>query len=222
MEQINEKVSELLALEALKPTTTQILWSLLVTLMLACILWGTYKLANTPKTYRPQFAATLVSLAIISTVLMDLIQSNLALSLGMLGSLSIVRFRTTIHDPRDIGFIFWSMAIGLSAATGCWLLGFVGSIVMAVFMIVSAKRQNISEEMMLVVRGSCANLGNIGAIIDTKCQNNKVKAKNVLSDSFELVYEVTMPTEESDNLIGMLFTLEGIDSVNLLVENNAR
>lgn len=90
--------------------------------------------------------AALLFAAIMSTILMDLIQSNLALSLGMLGSLSIVRFRTNIKDPRDIGFIFWAMAIGIASATQSYLIGIIGSVVLGAVMIITknVEKQNVS------------------------------------------------------------------------------
>lgn len=126
MEQFNEMVNSLLGNPMPQPDTAAILMSLLTALAFSAIIWLVYRLSNTPATYQPRFAATLVSLAILSTILMDLIQSNLALSLGMLGSLSIVRFRTNIKDPRDIGYIFWAMAAGLASSTGCYLIGIAG------------------------------------------------------------------------------------------------
>ncbi len=221
MENLNEKIQEVLALTAMRPDTRGVLLSLAVALGLTVLLWAAYRLANTEATYQPHFAATLVSLALLSTVLMDMIQSNLALSLGMLGSLSIVRFRTTIKDPRDIGFIFWSMAIGLAAATGCYTIGLAGSLVIGVFLIVSARRSSVPNDMMLVVRGSHTDLGEVGALVEQTCLRQQVKAKNVMEDSFELVYEVRIPLEHSDALIGQLFGLKGIDSVNLLAETKA-
>ena len=102
MEKFNDTVNELLGTVLPTPSTAEILISLASALLLCAVLWLTYRFANTAASYEPKFAATLISLALITTILMDLIQSNLALSLGMLGSLSIVRFRTNIRDPRDI------------------------------------------------------------------------------------------------------------------------
>ncbi len=150
---------------------------------------------------------------------MDLIQSNLALSLGMLGSLSIVRFRTNLTDPRDIGFVFWSMAVGLSASTGCYLLGFAGSIVVGVLMVITGRFSVPQNDMMLVIRGSETDISTIGCIVGQFCSRFRVKAKNIMAESFELVYEVRIPMETSDGMIRQLFELEGIDSVNLLSEN---
>ncbi len=221
MEIWNEKITELLALMTQRPNLTQILLSLLVALGFTLWLWLCYRLANHASTYRPQFAATLVSLALISTILMDLIQSNLALSLGMLGSLSIVRFRTNIHDPRDIGFIFWSMAIGLAAATESYLLGLVGSLVLGLFLIFSGRSSTAPNEMMLVVRGSDTDLNAVACLLASSCDRHQLKAKNVMTDSFELVYEVQLPGSNSDTLIRRIFDLGGVDSVNLLAQTNA-
>lgn len=221
IDEVNEKIFEILNLMALKPTTAQIFATLVVSIGLTALLLISYRMANTKATYQPRFAATLASLALLSTILMDLVQSNLALSLGMLGSLSIVRFRTTIKDPRDIGFIFWSMAVGLAASTGNYLIGVVGSLILGILMIFTGKRSSQPGDMMLVVRGSSTDLSTIGTIVEQECVRHAVKAKNVLSDSFELVYEVRLPMLSSDLLIHRLFELEGIDCVNLLAENKA-
>lgn len=216
MDQFNSLVTNILHTDLPQSDTTQVLVSLGAAMLFSLILWGTYRFANTSASYQPRFAVTLVALALLSTVIMNLIQFNLALSLGMLGSFSIVRFRTNIRDPRDMGFIFWSMAIGLASSTGCYLIGLSGSLVLSAFMLATRKRSSSPDEMMLVIRGSVADPGKIQSIVEKGCAHCKVKAKNMLSDSFELVYEVRVMTAESDGMIRSLFDLGGIDSVNLL------
>ena len=216
MDIVNKKMMELLTLMSMRPSTAQIILSLAVALGLAIMMWFAYRKANTKTTYQPRFAVTLISLALLSTILMDLIQSNLALSLGMLGSLSIVRFRTNIKDPRDIGFIFWAMSIGLAASTESYVIGLVGSIVVGVCMILTAHRTDPASDMLLVVRGSQTDLDHIGKIVTDDCTRSQVKAKNIMSDSFELVYDVSIPMQHSNAMIQKLFDLQGIDTVNLL------
>lgn len=216
MEKFNDTVNELLGTVLPTPSTAEILISLASALLLCAVLWLTYRFANTAASYEPKFAATLISLALITTILMDLIQSNLALSLGMLGSLSIVRFRTNIRDPRDIGFIFWSMAIGLSASTGHYFIGLTGSLILSVCLLASRKNSTALEDMLLVIRGSNTDISSIHSIVKEDCAKSTVKAKNILSDSYELVYQVRIPVEESDSMIQGLFHLAGVDSVNLL------
>ncbi len=218
-QQLEETMQALAHAVSIKPDGIMIWISLLVALLFASILWLTYRFSNTKQTYQSKFAATLVALAIISTILMDLIQTNLALSLGMIGSLSIVRFRTNIRDPRDIGFIFWSMAIGIASATQSYLIGCVGSAVLASVMLFTKNKENEYCHLLLVVRGSNTDLDRIQEIVVHSTKTNLIKAKNILSDSFELVYEVQIPEENGNRVIENIFELGGIDSVNLLAQN---
>ena len=196
-----------------------ILLSLLVTMLLSGILYATYKFSFTSLNYNKKFNITLMMISFISTILMDLIQSNLALSLGMLGSLSIVRFRTNIKDSRDIGFILWSMAIGIASSTGNYFIGIIGSLIMAIFMITTSKTLKTGDSLLLVVRGQDADIKLIESIINESKGTNKIKAKNILSDSFELVYEIKVPENEDNKIINKLLTLNGIDGVNILAPN---
>lgn len=215
-EQFQENMDQLLSLITSKPDTKSIIGSLITAVLLSALMWGTYRLANKGKGYSSRFGVTLISLALISTVLMDLIQSNLALSLGMLGSLSIVRFRTNIRDPRDIGFIFWSMAIGIAAATGSHFIGGAGSLILAGIMLATRRSAVNDQSMLLVVRGSCTDIDMIQDVVNQLAGTSAVKAKNILTDSFELVYEVSIAQSEENRMIDRLFGLNGIDSVNLL------
>lgn len=220
MEEFNNTINKLLGNVLPQPNTMEILISLAVALLFSFILWATYRLSNTKATYQPRFAATLIALSLLSTILMDLIQSNLALSLGMLGSLSIVRFRTNIKDTRDIGYIFWSMAVGLAASTGCYLIGGIGSLLLGLLMLVTKKSATATDEMMFVIRGSNTDMDAINTLVQRECIRSTVKAKNVLSDSYEIVYQVRVSQDESNPMIRNLFDLGGVDSVNLLAGNN--
>lgn len=211
-----EKMNQLMEAVSRDLGTEGIMITLGLAALFAAILWIAYRFAHTRETYEPKFAVTLVILAFVSTILMDLIQTNLALSLGMLGSLSIVRFRTNIRDPRDIGFIIWSMAIGIAAATQNFLIGFVGSVILAAVMIMAKGSEEKAKQMLLVVRGSGADLDRIQVVVDRMEGKNTIKAKNILSDSFELVYEVRISDAESNGVIENIFEVGGIDSVNLL------
>ena len=220
MEEFNDTINNLLGTVLPQPNTMEILISLAAALLFSLVLWTTYRLSNTRATYQPRFATTLISLSLLSTILMDLIQSNLTLSLGMLGSLSIVRFRTNIKDTRDIGYVFWSMAIGLSASTGCYLIGGIGSLLLMLLMLSTKKSATASNEMVLVIRGSNTDMNAINSLVQRECMHSAVKAKNILSDSYEIVYQVRVSQDDSNPMIQNLFDLGGVDSVNLLAENN--
>lgn len=215
----NQELSKILTSIENSQSHEGIIISLLVTMGLCAIIYTTYKLSYNSINYNKKFNITLVMLAFISTILMDLIQSNLALSLGMLGSLSIARFRTTVKDTRDIGFIFWSMAIGISSSTGNYFIGLIGSIIMSVFMIVTSKLFKTGDMLLLVIRGKTSNIGEIQSIINKINKSNKVKAKNINSDSYELVYEIKSHNNEDDEIINRVLNLDGVDSVNILAPN---
>ena len=218
MEEFNALFKNFVAAGYSQPTDYQILISLVAALGMTCIMWAAYRLSNTEDSYQPKFATTLVALTLVSTILMDLIRSNLALSLGMLGSMSIIRFRTNIQDPRDIGFIFWSVSLGLAAATECYLIGIAGSLLLGVFMITTAPKNKNERTLLLVVRGSSTNLDGLQVILNNYCVLTSLKAKNILADSYELVYQVDINLAQSNRMIQEIFTLGGVDSVNLLAE----
>lgn len=211
----NDMMAKLMSTAGHEMTTVTMIRTLVFAAFLAMLLFITYKIAHSHGSYQPKFAVTLVIMAFVSTILMDLIQSNFALSLGMLGSLSIVRFRTNIKDPRDIGFIIWAMAIGLTAATMSFIAGLLGSVILATLMIVTKKDEDVLDDKLLVVRGSVSDLDRIQMIVDS-IGSSKIRAKNILSDSFELVYEVRISDENSNKIIKNIFEIGGIDAVNLL------
>lgn len=202
-----------------KPGNSEILFSLLVAFAFSIVMWTAYRISHDKKSYQSEFGVTIIVLALISTVLMDLIRSNLALSLGMLGSLSIVRFRTNVKDFRDIGFIFWSMAIGIASATESYVIGIIGSAFLFIIMVTTKPQCKAFQKMLLVIRGSNVNLDSVQAIVATLPRKNNIKAKNVLSDSFELVYEVELRDKDTNYIVDELFNLDGIDSVNVLAQN---
>lgn len=221
MNEMNEALTKLFSVSIAIPDQRQVMLGLFVTLAFSMIMWGTYRIVNTEESYDVRFATTLLILALISTVLMDLIRSNIALSLGMLGSLSIIRFRTNVKDPRDMGFIFWSMAIGLSVATESYLLGAVFCLLLGSILILTRRKSTDGMDMMLIIRGSQTEGETIGQILDQTCEKAVVKAKNSLTDSFEYVYKIKVPLQNSDILIRRLFEQKGVDTVNLLSEKSS-
>ena len=92
---------------------------------------------------------------------------------------------------------------------------------MCVCMLVTRKRANTADDMMLVIRGSHTDIDRIHALVEHGCISQVVKAKNILSDSYELVYEVHISNMQSNQMIHRLFELQGVDSVNFLAEQRA-
>ncbi|AMN34606.1 TPA: DUF4956 domain-containing protein [Clostridium perfringens] len=215
----NFNINDLTSLVQHAKNPNVILKTIFISLIFSTIIYFTYKASYDTLNYNKKFNTTLIMITFITTVLMELVQINLAVSLGMLGSLSLVRFRTNVKDTRDIGFIFWSIFAGLASATGAIFLCGVSSIILSILMITTSKLRLKDNKLLLVIRGQNVNLNNIEEIFLKEKIKTNIKAKNILSDSFELVYEINTSKSKENLLIDNLINFKGIDSVNLLVPN---
>lgn len=215
----NFNINDLTSLIQHAKNPNVILKTIFISLIFSAIIYFTYKVSYDTLNYNRKFNITLIMITFITTVLMELVQINLAVSLGMLGSLSLVRFRTNVKDTRDIGFIFWSIFVGLASATGAIFLCGVSSIILSILMITTSKLRLKDNKLLLVIRGQNVNLNNIEEIFSKEKIKTNIKAKNILSDSFELVYEINTSKSKENLLIDNLINFKGIDSVNLLVPN---
>lgn len=192
-----------------------ILISLLFTIFLVAIMVITYKLCQDPLSYNRKFNITLMMLSFISTVLLSLIQKYPLLSLGVLGSLSICRIRTNTKDPRDIGFIFWALSIGISSAVGEFTIGIISTLILSILMVILSRRIKRKDILTMVVRGSKDQIANVQEIF-YQIPSSTIQAKNLFTDSFELVYKLKLPPQEGEKLLLILNDMHGVDSVNVL------
>lgn len=197
-------------------TGLDVLIGLGFTALLTTMMFITFKKSRPSISYDEKFNVTLAMIALMSTIIMQMVQTNIALSVGIMGSLSIVRFRTNTKDPRDLGFVFWAMGIGLSAATNNYLIGTVGSILMSIFIIMTSSAKNSSNSMLVIIRGSKANVALITATVLHDVPNARIKAENLLENSFEVVYEIRTTHDVQHRLLNKLKTIDGVDTVNML------
>lgn len=189
--------------------------SLLFTLCVAGIMALTYRFCNNALTYNRKFSAALVMLAFISTVLMTLIQGNPMFSLGVLGSLSICRIRMNTKDPRDLGFVFWAVSIGIASSMGAYFAALSSSTVLCLILVISSRITRKSKASMIVVRGEKKQIDNVQKIFHSM-RGISVQSKNIFEESFELVYELHVKTKEEEQLVAKLGEMEGIHGVNVL------
>ncbi len=196
-------------------TGTHLLMSLAITLCIGLFLMGIYRLCHDSLTYNKKFNVTLLMLSMITTVLLALIQNNPLLSLGVLGSLSICRIRTNTKDPRDLGFVFWALAIGISSAVGAFSIMIISSLFIGVIMVVLNHNKKRKHTLLMIVRGEKPQLTNVQNLFN-QVAGSSVQSKNVFSETFELVYEVQEKNLEKFDLLAKLNELEGIRGVNVL------
>ena len=169
--------------------------------------------------YSSGFGVTLLALTMITTLVILAVTSNVVLSLGMVGALSIVRFRTAIKEPLDIAFLFWAIAVGIVLAAGMIPLAVIGSVVIGVILLVFVNRKENSEPYILVVQ--CDGSQSEAAAREFLERNTKrcaVKSKSVQPGAVEVDYDVRLADGGTD-FINALAGMEGVKSAVLVNYN---
>lgn len=169
--------------------------------------------------YSASFGVTLIALALITTLLIMTVVSNIVLSLGMVGALSIVRFRTAIKEPMDIAFLFWSIAAGIVLAAGLIPLAVFGSIFIGVVLLVFAKKKTVDSPYILIVH--CENSETeerTRIFIASQVVRINLKSKSVDEGRVELNYEVRLKDDDSA-FVNELENMDGVSRVVLVSYN---
>ncbi len=169
--------------------------------------------------YSSSFGTTLVALTMITTVVILAVTSNVVLSLGMVGALSIVRFRTAIKEPLDIAFLFWSIAVGIVLAAGMIPLAVIGSIIIGVILIVFVNKKSHCNPYIVVVQcDSHETEEKVKAYLERNVQKCIVKSKTVQNGFVELNMDVRLKDEKTDFVNG-ISEMPGVCSAVLVSYN---
>lgn len=178
-----------------------------------------YKKTYTGVMYSSSFGVTLIALTMITTVVILAVTSNVVLSLGMVGALSIVRFRTAIKEPLDIAFLFWALAVGIVLAAGLIPLAVIGSAVIGGILIFFVNKKSYTNPYIVVVRCDSHN-SEVRAkkCLDKNVERCTVKSKTVQKDFIELNYEIRLKDDNTD-FINQLSELPGVTNAVLVSYN---
>ncbi len=169
--------------------------------------------------YSSSFGVTLVALTMITSITILAVTSNVVLSLGMVGALSIVRFRTAIKEPLDIAFLFWSIAAGIILAAGLIPLAVIGSLIIGLILLIFTNRKSHVNPYILVVRcDSKESESNATQYIGQNTNKMVIKSKSVQKGNIELNYEVRLKNEDT-GFINSLSDLNGVSSAVLVSYN---
>lgn len=178
-----------------------------------------YKKTYAGVMYSSSFGVTLVALTMITTLVILAVTSNIVLSLGMVGALSIVRFRTAIKEPMDIAFLFWSIAVGIVLAAGLIPLAVFGTVIIGIILLVFATQKDNTNPYIVVL----ALDGNDTekAATEFLAQNTKkyvVKSKTARKGNVEVNLEVRLNNDNTD-FINTLATMPGVQNAVLVSYN---
>lgn len=178
-----------------------------------------YKKTFSGVMYSSSFGVTLVALTMITTLVILAVTSNVVLSLGMVGALSIVRFRTAIKEPLDIAFLFWSIAVGIVLAAGLIPLAVFGSVLIGVFLLLFVNRKSHVNPYIVVIDCTDYNSEQKAiAYLKEQVSHLVVKSKTVRKGSIELNAEIRMKDDNTD-FINALADMEGVNNAVLVSYN---
>jgi len=193
--------------------------ALVLAFCLGLFIFMIYKKTFSGVMYSSSFGVTLVALTMITTLVILAVTSNVVLSLGMVGALSIVRFRTAIKEPLDIAFLFWSIAVGIVLAAGMIPLAVIGSIVIGIVLLVFANQKSHVNPYIVVIRcADHASETNAMEFLNAQTQRCVVKSKTAQKGEVELNLEIRLKSDNTD-FINTLADMSGVHSAVLVSYN---
>jgi uncharacterized membrane protein YhiD involved in acid resistance len=189
-----------------------------VTLIVSLYMFFIYKKSFSGIIYNHNFNVSLVLMALITSIIIMTISSNLVLSLGMVGALSIVRFRTAVKEALDIVFMFWAIAIGLTVGARLYLIAIIGSVLVGIIALILLKFKNTNNIYMLVIQYD----NNVKGSVLKKIRelDYEIKSKTVSSKMVELTLEVKLIGADT-SFVEELCDIQGVQSAFLISYNGS-
>ena len=215
-----KKVLQALAEMQVKMPIQTVLLVLLVAFLVSLIIYLTYKNTYTGVLYNPRFNVSLIMITMVTTMVMVVIGSNISVSLGMVGALSIIRFRTAVKDPRDTAFIFWCVVSGLACGTQNYTIVIVGSVFICLILFLFKKFTTKNNKYVLIIKGKSFDLKEVEKTLDKKLKDYICKGKYISVNGMEIIYDVKIKDSKiSDNIIVSLSNVSGVNTINIVSSN---
>lgn len=190
-------------------TTQGFIMSLLAAFLCAMIIYFVYRYFYKGVIYNNNFNILLVMTTLITCFIVLVISSNVVLSLGMVGALSIVRFRTAVKDPLDVGFLFWSVCAGITCGAGLYLISFTGTIFITLVYIFLVKVRSRQRAYLLIVKYGQQAAAEVNRQLESV--RKVLKNRTTMKDYTEITYEVKISTDNT-SFVNSLSKIEGVES----------
>lgn len=193
--------------------------AMLLSFGLGLFIFYVYKKTFSGVMYSASFGVSIMAMTLITTLIILAVTSNIILSLGMVGALSIVRFRTAVKEPLDIAFLFWAISAGIVVGAGLIPLAVIGSIFIGIILLVFVNRKSNDTPYIMVL-----NLDNdqaesdCMALIKARTKKNLIKAKTVSRNGIELTVEVRL-LDMSAKLLNEILEINGVNNACLVSYN---
>lgn len=193
--------------------------ALLMAFGIGLLIFMVYKKTYQGVMYSSSFGTTLIALTMITTVVILAVTSNVVLSLGMVGALSIVRFRTAIKEPLEIAFLFWSIAAGIVLAAGLIPLAVIGSVIIGIILMIFVNKKSYFNPYIVVLSCTNADAERLATdFLKNYVQKCMIKSKTVTKDMIELTLEIRMKDANTD-FINEISDMDGVNSAVLVSYN---
>lgn len=201
-------------------STVQIFVALAIAIVIGLYIFFIYRVTTKSGFYNKSFNKSLASMPLITAAIMLAMQSNLVISLGMVGALSIVRFRNAVKDSSDLTYLFWSISVGIVVGTGLYELAIILSLCMTVLQIGLDLLPAVRAPYLLVVSGGKnAKEDVLLQAVKTYAAKAKIRSRNVTEKGTEWIVELQV--KDAAALVGCVAELEDVSSVNLLSHDGA-
>ncbi len=198
------------------PTMKTILLSFLVALLLGCFIFLIYRLMTSKSFYSSHFGLSLILITIITTAIILTIQNSVIVSLGMVGALSIVRFRTAVKDPLELVYLFWAISGGIISGTGmiglAISLSVLITLVLIIYRLIPAKNEN--NILLSVQAKDVAVSDKVKEVLGEEDANFKVQSGNLSAGGYSMMAE--LKCKDTDALMKKLYELENVNSVSVV------
>ncbi len=196
-----------------------------VAVVLAFVIYLSYRISHSGGIYSKKFNVSLVVLTVLTATVMTVIGNNIALSLGMVGALSIVRFRTAIKDSRDTVYIFWTIIVGICCGVGDYVVAAVGSLAVFLLLLVLGRIKN-DDRQLLIIRAARMDEQRIEALLfQYFSRKATLRVKNTTEGSVEFIYELSRRTleaarNEEKSITDAVYEIGNIEYFNIVAQND--
>ena len=196
-----------------------ILLSLITAFMISVFIIWIYKKTYTGVVYSKSFSLSILMLALVTTLIIQTISSNIALSLGMVGALSIVRFRTAVKEPVDTGFMFWAITAGIMAGANLYLASIIGSLMLEIlYYICYMMGLKMNSKYLVIVKYDDSVEDDIKNIL-SKLKKYKLKSKSKSKNNVEMTFEVEL-NDGTQKLVDKISKIDGVQNCSLISYQN--
>lgn len=196
-------------------STAKIITTLLITFLIAVYIFFVYKKITKSAFYFKNFNVSMAIISVVTAGIILAMQSSIVISLGMVGALSIVRFRTAIKDPMDLLFLFWSIGTGIICGAGLYKIAIILAVLVTVgILILDMLPARISPYLLIINADTKEVEDEITDTVKKLAGAYKLKSKNITKDGMDLILEVKVGKEKE--LVDRLSGMKGITAVSLL------